>query len=206
MTRWFAIAALCACIFVPQASAKGPIELCGANRCVQVGSEQSGLWWSSEHELRGAPVAPAPFLRLRFADIPGTLAYWIPEDGVVRTAPQGGAGVWVRPTTDQVKLLTQAGATLRAFAAPKRATVTVGYRDVPRGGSTYLRLFTMGVPVAGASGARGWTRVLIWTGDTPWSYGMWVSRAGAFLKRADAVVRISSALAERIRNRLPLTR
>jgi hypothetical protein len=137
---------------------------------VPVGSEEtSGLWWYSPDESRVAPVASAPFYKLSFADIGESLAYWIPGAGVVRTAPQGGGAVWIRPRPEESVLLIDSAATLRPFAAPTRASVTVGYRDVPRGASAYLRLFTMGKPVSHENGARGWIRIYVWTGDTPWT-------------------------------------
>jgi hypothetical protein len=199
-----------ACVFVPQASAKGPIVLCGPAACAALGSETETpvRWWGSADGSHVAPVAPAPFFKLRFAAHQSdALAFLVPSAGVLRTAPQGGGSVWFQPSADEAELLTQAAASLRPFAAPTRVTVTVNFRTVQRGAWGYLRLFTMGTSVASAD-TRGWLPVDTWGAETPWTQCydcLWVSRTGAYLKRSGGdLLRIPARTAERVRHRLPL--
>ena len=115
-------------------------------------------------------------------------------------------GSWTRPSGEESALLADAASTLRPFAAPRRASVTVGSQGVHRGGSTYLRLFTMGTPVNRAVGAKSWVRLYIWTGDSPWSAIMWISRTNSFLDRGgDQIVQLSPEVATRIRQCHSLT-
>lgn len=195
-----------ACSVVPQASAKGPISLCGAGGgCAELAA--AVRWWPDGFDTHVTPVAPAPFLKLTWGH-PGVLAYWIPSKGVLRLVPQGGGALWVRPSIDEVGELTRASAGLTPFPAPRRVTVTVNGRSV-RGGETYLRLFTLGRPVAGPVRSMGWLPVDFWGAETPWTqclYCLWVSKAGAWLRRADGdVVAIPMRVAERVRARLPFT-
>jgi hypothetical protein len=197
-----------ACIVVPQASAKGPLALCGPNACVTLAGETAVNWSPPADGSHATPSAPAPFLKLRFADHEGApLAYWVPSAGLLRTAPFIGAPVWFKPTDEDAALLTQTATSLRPFAAPTRVNVTVNFRTVPRGDLSYLRLFTMGTPVAAAS-TRGWLPVDMAGPETPWTrcYDcLWVSRTGAWLKRSDGtLLSIPSRIAYLVRHRLPL--
>jgi hypothetical protein len=198
-----------ACCFVPQASAKGALALCGTGACVQIGSEGNSpvRWLADAYESHVAATAPAPFFKLRFAGGSDVLAYWVPSAGVLRLQPRGG-NWWVRPSADEAAVLAQASATLRPFPAPRRMTVTVDDFVVPRGGSTYLRLFTTGTPMANPPHVRRWLAIDWWGGKTPWTDGLWgfmsVSRTGPYLKRDGDIVRIRPRIADRIRHRLPL--
>lgn len=200
-----------ACCFVPQASAKGALALCGVGGGVQIGSEGSSpvRWLADAYESHVTPAAPGPFFRLRFAGGSDVLAYWVPAAGVLRLEPRGG-NWWVRPSADEAAALEQASATLRPFPAPRRVTVTVDDYVVPRGASTYLRLFTMGVPTANPPRVGRWLSIDWWGGKTPWTDGLWgfmsISRAGPYLRRDGDVVRIRPRVADRIRHRLPLAR
>jgi hypothetical protein len=209
MIKWLSVLLACACVLVPQASAKGPISLCGVGSCVQIGTQETSVrWWGGAYESHVAPVAPAPFFKLRFANGYAPLAYWVPSVGVLRVLSQNGPAIWVQPRPDEIEALNQAAASLRAFAAPKRVTVAVDAELVRRGAATYFRLFTMGTPVGRATGAKGWLPIDLRGGETPWTDAyswMWISKAGGFLKHPDGDVRkISLRLAQRVRNRLPL--
>ncbi|HEV8250197.1 MAG TPA: hypothetical protein VGQ15_09515 [Gaiellaceae bacterium] len=202
----FAALAL-ACVFVPQASAKGPIALCGPAACATLGSETSLRWWGPADGSHVAPPAPAQFFKLRFSAHEGDpLAYWVPSTGLLRTGARPGGPVWFQPSSEEAALLTQAAASLQPFTAPTRANVTVEYRSVPRGDWSYLRLFTMGTPVPGAN-TRTWLPVDMWGPDTPWTNCvdcLLVSRTDAYLKRSGDVMRIPLRIAYRVRHRLPL--
>jgi hypothetical protein len=207
--RTFLVVISLAFAIAPQALAKGPIILCGAGLCAPVGTaETTPVRWLGEDDGHVAPVAPAPFFKLQLDGISGLIGYWIPSSSVLRLSKsQGGPAVWLQPRFDEVAALTQAAETLRPFAAPKRATVAVN-NVIVRQSSTYLRLFTLGVPVATWTGANGWLPIYIWGAETPWTDGlnfMSISRAGSFLKRGDGdVVEVPARIADRIRHRLPL--
>jgi hypothetical protein len=180
--------------------------LCGHGKCVEFAPETSMQWVYAPAGIQVRPVVPAPYFAVRFAQMSGSLAYWMPSAGVLRTAPQSGDAVWVRPAPDELEALRSAAAQLRPFPAPHRASVTVGFRDVRRGASTYLQLFAMGVSVQRATGARGWIWMDVWTGDTPWTYGMSISRNGGFLRYPTGeTVKIPWRVADHVRRRLPIT-
>src|SRR5207302_228490 len=66
----------------PQALAKGALQLCGSSGCAPLGPEGSAgpmIPLGVGTGARLAPVAPAPFYRIGFAEHGGTLAYWIPS-------------------------------------------------------------------------------------------------------------------------------
>jgi hypothetical protein len=208
--RTFLVFIAMALTIAPQAFAKGPISLCGIGGCARVGTvETLPVRSLGEDAIHVAPVAPVPFFKLQLDGISGLIGYWIPSGSVLRLSQtQGGPAVWLKPSLDEVAALTQAAETLRPFLAPTRATVAVN-NTIVRHSSTYLRLFTIGTPVATWRGANGWLPIYIWGSDTPWTDGlnfMSISRAGSFLKRSDGdVVKIPARVADRIRHRLPLT-
>jgi hypothetical protein len=206
MRRTLLAALALACIFVPQASAKGPIAVCGPNACVTLGDETAIQWWASD-DAAVAPPAPAAFFKLRFAAHQSDpLAYWVPSAGLLRTGARAGGPVWFRPSAEEAALLTQAIASVRPFAAPTRANVTVNYQSVPRGDWTYLRLFTVGTPVTTAD-VRHWLPVDMWGPDSPWTKCvdcLLISRSGAYLKRSADLLSIPPRTADRVRHRLPL--
>jgi len=195
------------CVFAPQASAKGPVAVCGPRACVTLGSEVDVRWWGPADAAQARPPAPAPFFKLRFTAHEGDpLAYWVPSTGLLRSGARAGGPIWFTPSADEAALLTRAAASLQPFAVPTRANVTVGYRSVPHGDWTYLRLFTMGTPVTTAD-VRHWLPVDMWGPDTPWTRCvdcLLVSRTAAYLKRSGEVVTIPSRIAYRVRHRLPL--
>lgn len=205
---WILVA--CALVVVPNASAKGPVSVCGVGSCAQVGTAESTVrWWGGAYETHVAPVAPAPFFALTFAVYARPVAYWVPSAGVLRVASPSGPAIWVQPTANELAALAQAAGSLRPFSAPQRVKVAVDGQPVRRGQATYFRLFTMGAPVARAVGAKGWLPIDFRGAETPWtdSYAwMWISKAGRYLKHPYGdVMRISLGTARRIRARLPLT-
>jgi len=157
-----------------------------------------------------APVL-APYFVIRFGDGSGSprghpLAYWIPSASVLRLP--GRPGLWIATLPSEEALLDEVTAGLRPYAAPARVSVYVEYEAVPRP-SGYLRLFTIGTPVAGSPSAGGWLEIWIMGHrSSPWTDGsttLWISRRGSLLKRDGQVFRIPLSLAKRIRGRLPLT-
>ncbi len=211
MRRWLAIVGVLACVVVPQASAKGPVSVCGVDACAQVGTVESSVrWWGGAYDSHVRTAAPAPFFALRFGSVyEDPVAYWVPSAGALRVQSQAGPAIWVQPSSDDVAALEQATASLQPFAAPQRPSVAVDGYPVRRSQATYMRLFTAGTLVARAVGAKGWLAVDFRGGETPWTDAyawLWVSRTGRYLKHPDGdVVRIPLRLAQRIRLRLPLT-
>jgi hypothetical protein len=160
-----------------------------------------------------APALPSSYFVIRFAEYGGTLAYWIPEAGVLRAGET--TIVWARPHRDDLTALQTATAGLEPYGAPRTARAAVDadpgkrveMRSV-RGGDTYLRLYSLGEPVARANGARTWLQIWVMGAPTPWTDGknsLWISRRGALLLRDGTIVRIPSSTAEQIRKRAPLT-
>ncbi len=199
-----------ACVVVPQASAKGPVSLCGSGGCAQVGTVESSVrWWGGAYDSHVKPVGPAPFYALTFGGYSEPVAYWVPSAGVLRVVSTSGPAIWVQPRADEIATLTQAAASLQPFAAPQSAKVAVDGRPVRHGQATYLRLFTMGNPVARAVGAKGWLPVDFRGSESPWSDAyawIWVSRSSHYLKHPDGdIVSIPLQSARCIRARLALT-
>lgn len=208
--RKFLVIISVALAITPQALAKGPISLCGVGGCALVGTVETSpvRWLASEYAGHVAPVAPAPFFKLQTGGYSGLIGYWIPSGSVLRLSQQqGGPALWFQPRFGEVAALTQAAATLQPFPAPKRATVAVN-NTIVRHSASYLRLFTIGVPVATWTGAKGWLPIYMWGSETPWTDGlnfMSISKAGSFLKRGDGdILKIPARVADRIRHRLPL--
>ena len=209
--RTLLVVILVALTIAPQALAKRPDQAYMSDGCAPVGTVETSpvRWIASEYAGHVGPVAPAPFFKLQLDGFSGLIGYWIPSGSVLRLSESlGGPAVWLQPRYDEVAALTKAAEMLRPFAPPKRATVAVN-NVIVRPLSTYFRLFTIGVPVATWSGAKGWLPIYMWGSDTPWTDGLnylSISRTGSFLKRADGdVVRIPARVADRIRHRLPLT-
>lgn len=209
MKRLLLVAAL-ALVLVPQAAAKGPIVLCGPGKCMPIEDEAANTvrYGGSAGDARTLPPAPSAFYELRFSDLPGALAYWIPSAGVLRlSVAQAGPVYWSPTLPAETSLLTSVAAHLAPFPAPRTVDVAVDSHAVRRP-ATYLRLFTLGTPVQRWPGAGGWLPVYLFGDETPWTDGlvfMWISRHGSYLRRGDGdVVRIPARDASRIRARLPL--
>jgi hypothetical protein len=211
-----ALVAAAAIVLVPHAWAKGPVVICGATGCAPLGDELSIRRWLPGYYARTdrvAPAVPSSYFVIRFADYGGTLAYWTPEAGVLRVGET--TIVWARPHPDDLTALQKATVGLEPYAAPRAARAAVDadpgkpveMRSV-RGGATYLRLYSLGQPVARANGARTWLQIWVMGAPTPWTDGqnsLWISRRGALLLRDGTIVRIPISIADQIRKRVPLT-
>jgi hypothetical protein len=135
----------------------------------------------------------------------GTQAYWIPSVSMVRTF-QSTRVVWASVAPEAEAALVQLTAGLQPYAAPKRVVAFVDYDNVKRG-ETYLRLYTIGTPVVSPPASTAWLGIWLHGGTSPWNDGMssfWISEKGSLLKRDGQVLRISPAIAKRIRAHLPL--
>jgi hypothetical protein len=210
MARWSVLvgALVATVLLAPPAQAKGPIELCGASGCAPLSDNPLGVAWTAgsyRGSDRAAPAAPGPYYVIRFADVPSVLAYWVPGAGLLRVGDK--APSWVRAKADDLPLLTDTAAGLRAYPAPREARAAVDGKPA-RGGSTYLRLYTAGTQVSSGRSPSGWLGIWIMGRQTPWTDGrnsLWISRRGTLLRRDRQLVRIAPALADRIRARAPLT-
>jgi hypothetical protein len=210
VVRKLVLAAIAALALVSVAAAKGPIQVCGSHRCVALGAEGSPpvpLGLTNEMRLL-PPAAPAPYFVTRMPHL-GAVGYWIPSARVYRLRTQKARAAWIALDPAQVAMLRRATRGIDARGAPTRLQlVHVDGRKVaqPRG---YLRLYTIGTPVAAAARPGGWLTIFMSAQtNTPWTDGMnrlAVSRRGAYLRRDGQLVRIPEAVADRIRARLPLT-
>jgi hypothetical protein len=197
-----ALLATLALVLAPAARAKGPIQACGPKTCVTVASEGDGMGWLMGLPGGAAIPAASSYYVLRFADIGSVLGYWIPSASIVRFVGTSAVGTWTN--TDDAGLRA-ATAGLAAFAPPRGATVYVNGDNV-EGDATYLRLFTIGVPVAPPSAVR-WLPIWISGPATPWtdSYSdLRISRKGNYLYRNGLVFTIPLATAKKIRSLQPL--
>jgi hypothetical protein len=199
---------LAAFVAVPSAAAKGPFQVCGATGCTELGPETAPPVRLGADAATAAvgPVAPASYFVVRFAEFGSALAYWIPSAGLLRLSQsQGGAlrNVWVATLPAEDALLRDKAAGLTPFAAPAHLAVTVNSTAVKRkDADSYFRLFTIGTPIASEPAGVAWQPIWVHGGASPWNDGLSsfaVSRKGSLLKRDGQVVRISSALAKRIR-------
>jgi hypothetical protein len=207
MLRWIAVAVVFACLAVPQASAKGPVVLCGMDGCRDLGTEPFFQWLPAAYKAHVRPAAPGAFYKLRIGD--HSLAYWVPSTRVLRVSDGDGPATWVQPRPTDLALLGEVSSGLQPFPAPTRADAMVDLVDVPRGSATYLRLFTMGTLARSPVRAKRWLDIDIFGGNTPWTdgrYWMWVAKTGPYMRHVDGdVMRISPRVASRIRQRLPLS-
>jgi len=189
-----------ALIAVAAAHAKGPLQFCGADRCVTLGAEQD----ATEVLLgRSAPVAagsaPAAYYTLRFGDVGGVVAYWVPSARLLRLGQAPGDWRRIQPAAEA--LLTRSATGLEPRAAPAAASVMIGQRIVAESAG-YLRLFRAGTRARKGGPATGWTRIDVFGGESPWTDGLnplWIARSGPFLKRGAFIYRVTPALAARVR-------
>ena len=204
---------LAALAAVPSAAAKGPFQVCGATGCAVLGLEAAPpvRLGADAATAAVAPVAPAPYFVVRFAEFGSSLAYWIPSARLLRLSQtQFGAvrNVWVATLPAEDALLRDTAAGLTPFAAPKHLAVTVNYTPVKRkDADTYFRLFTIGTPLASPADVA-WLPIWVHGGVSPWNDGLSsfaISRTGSLLKRDGQVLQIPAALARRIRAAQPLS-
>jgi len=203
-------AALAGLAVVPSALAKGPFQICGADACAQLAPETSPpvrIFGLQPSIPRTAPPAPAPYFVIRFADVGGALGYWIPSVSKLRLVSQSGIGGWVTPLPDETALLVEKTAGLVPYPPPTRYKAYVQLEPVKRPAG-YLRLLTMGTPVASTPHVSDWLIVWFGAGTTPWTdytSMLYVSKTGSFLKREDGtILRIPAGTAKKIRARQPL--
>lgn len=200
------------------AQAKGPgsgFTVCGANGCVSVkdptATQKLPLLGPQEGASVVGPAAPAPFYRVRLgvgdALYAPEAAYYVPTARVLRLKDPAYAE-WLSIPPAGVEVLQQATATLQPYAVPPFTTVFVD-EELARSPATYLKLFEVGRSVSSWSGAGGWLSTLLLSKrPSPWGDGandVWVSRHASFLRRDGEVVRIPGSMAQRIRQRLPLS-
>jgi hypothetical protein len=190
----------------PAGFAKGPLQVCGESGCAALGAEtDTPTWLGGGSVTAAAPPAPAPYFVLRYGDVGATVGYWIPSVSIMRSF-QSSAAAWTTAAPDEQAALLRLTQGLQPYAAPTRAEVSVEAKGVERG-DTYLRLYMIGTPVASAPPSTVWLGIWLHGGTSPWTDGMslfWISKKGSLLKRDGRVLRISPAIAKRIRAHLPL--
>jgi hypothetical protein len=216
-----------ACVLGLSAAASAKEELfglriCGASECRDVGP-----WAGSLYGATTGPARPAPYYAITYLDRDGRpvslgwpALYYVPSAGVVRRDSGLATWSWASGTS-----LRDAVRGLRPFPRPRLARVTVAGRRA-RDPDSYLRLYELppsrrspADPAGRPGGAndlwryyervrRHWIAVNLWSSrPTPWGDGanfVWVSRRGAVLKRDDELLRISPALARRVRRGVSL--
>jgi hypothetical protein len=202
-----ALVAAAALAAAPAGLAKGSLEVCGASGCAALGPESDASTWLGAAPGASSlpPPAPAPYFVLRFNDIAATVAYWIPSASIMRTV-QSNTVVWVALAPDPEGALLRLTAGLQPYPAPKRAAAFIDYENV-KGGTTYMRLYTIGTPVESVPSSTVWLAIWLHGGTSPWNDGMSsfrISKTGNLLKRDGQVLRISPAIAKRIRAHQPL--
>jgi hypothetical protein len=201
----FLLVLLAAVFAVPSAAAKGPFQLCGATGCAELGPETAPPVRLGADAAAAAvgPVAPASYFVVRFAEFGSALAYWIPSAGLLRLTRSNGGNVWVATLPAEDALLREKAAGLTPFAAPAHLAVTVNYTPVKsKDADSYFRLFTIGTPLAAEPAGVVWQPIWVHGGASPWNDGVSsfaISAKGSLLKRDGQVLRISAALAKRIR-------
>src|SRR5207248_7042933 len=98
-------------VLAPQAAAKGPVVLCGADRCVPLLDEGPGLsgLLAVTSQAPAQMPAPSPYYVVRFQDATQPLASSVPPAGVLQAgvAPTPSPA-WVHPQPDLATLLARA--------------------------------------------------------------------------------------------------
>jgi hypothetical protein len=191
-----------ALVLAPAAAAKGPFQVCGASGCTELGPEtQFPLRLTVAPSTQTlSTAAPAPYFTVRWGH--GVVAFWVPSSGALLL---GQPPAWVAPLESELAVLRARTAGMAPFAPPKYAVAYVDWERV-KNGDGYLRLMTIGRPVAAAPAPTRWVDVLVMGGISPWNDGsisLSISRSG-YLKRDGHVYRITPALARRVLARLPL--
>jgi hypothetical protein len=196
------LVAVVALLAVPAAQGKGPTRVCGASGCLDMATEAETFGGAVRLSIApGTPtlgaVAPAPYFRI---DGIGGPQVWVPSRNALRVGDE-----WVAPLANELALLRDKTAGLAPFGVPRHASAFVDWNRV-RNGDGYIRLATLGVPVAAAPRGTRWIDVWVMGGDSPWNDGsirISVSRNG-YLLRDGRVLRIPVSLAKRVLARKPL--
>lgn len=194
--------AAAAAVLAPSAAAKGPIQLCGPEACSTF-AEEGALPRLLVASSRPGSMPLRPYYVVRFRDLGGPLAYWVPASGLLRWGQQLEG--WRRPSAETAATLAAAAGGLRPHAPPRVADVIVDGRKLRRGAEFLRLLFTAGVPAAAPRAA--WLEVFLFGVESPWTDGLgsvWVSRSGAYLRRGAETFRVSPAFATSVRDGLPL--
>lgn len=181
---------------------EAPVQICGASGCTELGLNAElpvrlGIVDESTPAL--ASVAPAPYFLIGGYDV------WVPSASALRLT-RDGSSAWVATLPNEESVLREKSAGIQPYLPPTRLRVLVDFDIVGRS-QGYLRLFTIGTPVAAAPARVTWLPVWFTGGRTPWDDGnvwMQISKGGSLLERDGQVFQISQALARRIRARLPL--
>jgi hypothetical protein len=189
-------------LVAPAAQAKGPTRVCGANGCVDIADEASTMGGAVRMSLAAgtqtlATIAPAPYFRIHGIT---DAEVWVPSRNVIRFVD-----AWAAPTASELALLQEKTVGLVPYQPPKHAVAWVNWERV-RNGDGYLKLVTIGVPVAAAPAGTRWVDVRVFGGVSPWNDGsvrLAVSPSG-YLLRDGAVFRIPNTLARRILARLAI--
>src|SRR5258705_4683243 len=195
------LVALAILVFVPAAQAKGPFQVCGASGCAELAPETQA--WPVRMSLAPGTAtlqaaAPASYYVIRWGH--GAIGFWVPSAGALLLDQS-----WVAPLDGELTLLRDKTAGVTPYAPPKHAVALVDW-DRARNGDGYLRLLTVGTPVAAAPATTHWVDVRVMGGNTPWNDGLTslsIARTG-YLMRDGLVFRISPQLAKRVLARLPI--
>jgi hypothetical protein len=184
------------------AHAKGPFQVCGPSGCVELSPEtQAAIRLGLAEGTPTLPApAPAPYFTVRWGH--GLAGVWVPGKNALLLSY---AAEWVAPLDSELALLRDRTAGLTPFAPPSHAVAWVDWVRV-KNGDGYLKLLTIGTPIAGAPSGTHWVDVRVMGGTSPWNDGsvsLSVARSG-YLLRAGRVFRIAPALAQRVLARLPL--
>ena len=151
---------------------------------------------------------PGAVLRPYFRRVLGSVAYWVPSAGVLRVVPKRPRDLGAA-TSRRDRDAHASGRLAPAVCSSAAAKVAVDGYPVRRSQATYLRLFTMGTPVARAVGAKGWLAVDFRGAESPWRmrmHGCGCRDSSRYLKHPGRRrCQIPLRLAQRIRLRLPLT-
>jgi hypothetical protein len=212
MRRLLVVSFLFGLALVPQALAKGPIELCGPDACAQAFDEGPGL-----ARLLGTTAPPtqvtmppaSPYYVVRFRDMGSQpLGFWIPAAGVFReTDAFNRTAMWTRPDADTAAAIAQASSGIAPYV-PRANTVQIGGRTVarPRG---WITLFGIGTPTTVVPNPHAWVPIWMWAREqSPWADGLtmiWISYSGPYLLRDGHVLQIPQRVASRVRHALPLS-
>jgi hypothetical protein len=197
-------------VLAPQAAAKGPVMLCGAQTCVPLVDEGPGIsdLLAVGSQTPAQRPAPSPYYIVRFKDVTQPLGFWVPRAGLLQVGVStNSSSGWVQPQPDIATLLLTAAGTGLAPYTPHAEVVTVGAHQVAQPDG-YLRLYTLGTPTTERPNRHAWVQIWITAATSPWTNTaastLWVSFAGPYLLRDGQVLRIPQSLAFRIRHRLPL--
>ena len=199
------------------AASTSGLAICGPNKSVEVRREAAQkLPVTYTSRLRAAaPALPQSFYKVQLngsrscnVSNPGApIAFFVPAAGDIRILNAVGQAFWVRLSAPLTKLLRHAARRLKPFHAPTRlASATINDQSAAKP-STYLRLYTLGTPVPQKRVAGGWLPIMLIGSSTPWTDGnnrLWVSRRGSYVRRDGELVRITAAIAERIRRAAPI--